>query len=140
MLHTFWGWDIVCNIIDAPSIAGCLGSDMQHCCLEWTSYKNHLTPQKALDFPVWITCQKHVEHIKFPINFPIMESKKNFSSQTVLEFGIPIVGNFMFSDLGNIRKTIHILGNIQICKVFLMFSKLENIKFPTISIPNSRIV
>ena len=28
----------------------------------------------------------------------------------------------------------------KICKVFLMFSKLENIKFPTIGIPNSRIV
>ena len=35
-------------------------------------------PQKAPEFPVWTTCQKHVEHIKFPINFPIMESKKNF--------------------------------------------------------------
>ena len=34
-------------------------------------------------------------YIKFPINFPIMESKKKFSSQTILEFGIPIVGNFM---------------------------------------------
>jgi hypothetical protein len=46
----------------------------------------------------------------------------------------------MFSHLGNTRKTLHILGNIQISKVFLMFSKLENTKFPTIGIPDSRIV
>ena len=46
----------------------------------------------------------------------------------------------MFSNLENIRKTLHILGNIQICKVFLMFSKLENVKFPTIGIPNLGIV
>ena len=55
-----------------------------------------LTLQKAPEFPVWTTCQKPVEYIKFRINFSIMESEKTFSSQTILEFGIPIVGNFMY--------------------------------------------
>ena len=35
--------------------------------------------------------------MKFPINFQLWNPKKTFSSQTILEFGIPIVGNFMFS-------------------------------------------
>ena len=34
------------------------------------------TLQKVPEFPVWTTCQNPVEYIKFPINFPIMESKK----------------------------------------------------------------
>ena len=34
------------------------------------------TLQKVPEFPVWTTCQKHVEYTKFPINLPIMESKK----------------------------------------------------------------
>ena len=97
-------------------------------------------PQKAPEFPVWTTCWKHVEYIKFPINFPIMESKKNFSSQTILESGIPIVGNFVFSNLENMRKTLDICIFPKICNVFLVFPKWENIKFPTIGTPNSRIV
>ena len=62
------------------------------------------TLQKGPEFPVWTTCQKPVEYIKFPINFPIMEFKeKTFSSQTIPEFGIPIVENFMFANLKNIK-------------------------------------
>ena len=61
--------------------------------------------QKVPEFPAWTTCWKRVEYIKFPINFPIMESKKTFCSQTVLEFGIPTVSN----------KTIRMFENIRLC-------------------------
>ena len=53
---------------------------------------------KSARVPVWTTCQKPVEYIKFPLKFPIMEAKKTLSSQTILEFGIPIVGNVMLSN------------------------------------------
>ena len=56
--------------------------------LSWTDLTHSL--QKVPEFPVWTTCQKPVEYIKFPINFPIMESQKNLSSQTILEFGMPM--------------------------------------------------
>ena len=38
---------------------------------------NSISLHKVPEFPVW-TSQKHVEYIKFPINFPIMESKKDY--------------------------------------------------------------
>ena len=52
----------------------------------------------------------HKISYKFP-NYGIQKKTFSSESQTILEFEIPIVGNFMFSNLENIRKTLHILGN-----------------------------
>ena len=100
----------------------------------WTCDCTHcvcvpLALQKVPEFPVWTTCQKHVEYIKFPINFPIMESKKKkIVLKQFLDLEYPLL------------ETLHNCIFPKICKIFLMFSKLGNIKFPTIGIPNSRIV
>ena len=63
-----------------------------------------------------------------------MESKKKISSQTILEFGMSIVGNFRFSNLENMRKTLcNIFWGIYKYLIYVkLLCKLENIQFPTI--------